>query len=500
MQDTILRMEHIVKEFSGVRVLKDVHFDLKAGEVHALIGENGAGKSTLIKILGGVYFPEGGEIYIGDKKMRFTSAQDALHAGVGIIYQEFNLVPTLSIAENIFLGKELTRKGVKLDRKDMVKQANELMATLGFANVDCNEQVSRLSVAQQQMVEIAKALFNDSKILVMDEPTAVLTEYDSKKLFEMIATLKEKGVGIIYVSHRLEEVLSLSDRITVLRDGELIDVLDNTEKNVTKDQLVSLMVGRKLEQYYPSREARESDEIVMDVQGLTKEGLYRNVSFQLHKGEILGITGLVGAKRTEVVKSIFGAIHADSGKVMVGGEEVTFSKPSDAMKHGIAFVPEDRKKEGLFLDASVANNMYTANYDKVTSHGIFRKKLKEAFLKEYFGKLNIRPADPDKISRDLSGGNQQKVIIAKWMAIHPKIMILDEPTRGIDIGAKAEIYKLMDQLAQNGCSIIMVSSEMNEVIGMCDRVIVMSEGRVTAEFTHKEITQEKIMTAASGNK
>ena len=391
----------------------------------------------------------------------------------------------------------MKKPGKRLNRSEMIRQAQELMETLGFENMDCSKNVQTLSVAQQQMVEIGKAIFNDSKILVMDEPTAVLTDKESKYFFDMVKKLKEKGVGIIYVSHRLEEVLELSDRITVLRDGECITELDNSKKTVTKEKLVNLMVGRTLEQYYPNRESCTSEEIVLSVEELTRKDSYRKISFQVKKGEILGITGLVGAGRTEVVKSIIGAMKYDSGEVKLNGKPVHFLSPHDAIQEHIAFIPENRKEEGLFLDTSIANNMFMANYNRISRKGILRKKLKKNFLNTFFSKLDIRPNDPEKPARDFSGGNQQKAILAKWMAIEPTIMILDEPTRGIDIGAKAEIYKLMDNLSKKGCSIIMVSSEMTEIIGMCDRVIVMAEGRVTAELDRTEFSQERIMAASS---
>ena len=497
-QNVLLSMSHITKIFTGNRVLQDVSFTLEAGTIHALIGENGAGKSTLMKILGGVYFQEEGEICIEGCRQQFTKAKDALTAGVGIIYQEFNLVPTLSIAENIYLGKELhTSRGV-LNRKQMVKAANEFMEQLGFEMVDCSRSVSALSVAQQQMVEIAKALFNRSRILVLDEPTAVLTEKESWKLFTMIHRLKEQGVGIIYISHRLEEVLELSDKITVLRDGKYIETLDNGRHQVEKEELVRLMVGRSLEQYYPDKSYTPEEKEILRVSGLTKKGMYRNISFGLRKGEILGITGLVGAGRTEVVKTIFGAICQDEGTIWMDGKEIRLSSPVDAMKKGIAFIPENRKEEGLLLDRSIGDNMILANEKKVSRQGIFRRKLKHTFLDNYFGQLDIRPAEPDKTARNFSGGNQQKAIIAKWIATNPEVLIVDEPTRGIDIGAKAEIYRLMDMLAGKGLSIIMVSSEMPEIIGMCDRVLVMCEGELKKEFTREELTQEKIMRASSG--
>lgn len=497
-KQALLRMSHISKKFSGNYVLFDVSFTLEAGTIHSLIGENGAGKSTLMKVLGGVYLQEEGEIYIDGVKQQFSNAKDALKAGIGIIYQEFNLVSTLSIAENIYLGKELcTGKGV-LDRKQMIKTANEFMEQLGFDMVDCGMSVSSLSVAQQQMVEIAKALFNHSKILVLDEPTAVLTDKESRKLFDMMRRLKDQGVGIIYISHRLEEVLELSDEITVFRDGKYIDTLDNRQKNVEKEELVRLMVGRSLEQYYPDKTYHCGKREVLKVSGLTRKGMYSDISFALHEREILGITGLVGAGRTEVVKTIFGKIIPDAGTIWLDGEEVSLKSPVDAIGKGIAFIPENRKEEGLLLDSSIADNMILANEKRVSDRGIFKKKKKKAFISKYFSQLDIRPARPEKLARNFSGGNQQKGIVAKWIATNPKVLIVDEPTRGIDIGAKAEIYRLMDSLVQQGISIIMVSSEMPEIIGMCDRVLVMCEGSLQAEFMRDELTQEKIMRASSG--
>ena len=491
----LLRMEGISKQFAGVMALKNVHFDLRAGEVHALMGENGAGKSTLIKVLSGVYRPTAGEIYINGQKAALANAGDALKAGVGTIYQEFNLVPSLSIAENIFLGKEL-KKGGCLDRQRMIERANELMKQMGFEKTNSAQRVSTLSVAQQQMVEILKSLFNDSGILVLDEPTAVLTDRESERLFEMIRTLRERGVGIIYISHRLEEVLSLADRITVLRDGEYVGTLDNSQGTVTKEQLVSMMVGRTLSAYYPKR-ASMLGETVLKVCKLCKKGVYQDISFELHKGEILGITGLVGAGRTEVVKSLFGALSYDSGELFLDGESIEVRTPRQAMDRGIAFIPENRKEEGLVLDASIQDNMMMASESQVCTHGVMNRKKIHQFVRHSFESLDIRPAEPLKIARNFSGGNQQKAIIAKWIAINPKILILDEPTRGIDINAKAEIYKLMNRLVEEGMSIVMVSSEMPEIIGMCDRVLVMAEGRITGEFERKDFSQERIMAAAS---
>lgn len=497
--NSLLKMNNINKEFSGVRALNDVSFDLSPGEIHGLVGENGAGKSTLIKVLGGVYMPDTGEVFINGEKMNYANAKDSLKKGVGVIYQEFNLVPTLSIAENIYLGKELKKHGFQMDMKSMIKSSNEYMEKIGFESLNCGQYVSTLSVAQQQMVEIVKALFNESKILVMDEPTAVLTEKESQKLFKIIKKLKSEGVGIIYISHRLEEVLELADRITVLRDGKFISALDNKDKKVSKKQLVNLMVGRDLDQYFPERGHCIKDEVVCEVKSLTKKGAYSDISFYVKRGEILGITGLVGAGRTEAVKSIFGALQYDSGEVYLEGKQVNISDPYDAILKGIAFISENRKEEGLLLDRSIADNMILANFEKVSKKGMIRNKLKRKFVDQYFSQLDIRPNEPFKLARNFSGGNQQKGIIAKWIATSPRILIVDEPTRGIDIGAKAEIYKLLNKLVEQGLSVIMVSSEMPEVIGMCDRIMVMWEGKITGEFSRSDgYTQESIMAASSG--
>jgi len=496
-QQILLQMEHITKQFAGVKALDNVCFNLRAGQIHALIGENGAGKSTLIKVLGGVYKQNAGMICINGEKVSFTDPKDSLRAGIGIIYQEFNLVPSLSIAENIYLGKELTSHCCWLDRKTMVERSNEFMFQMGFEDLDCVRRVEHLSVAQQQMVEISKALFNKSRILVMDEPTAVLTDKESQRLFQIIRGLKEKGVGIIYISHRLEEMLELADQITVLRDGICVGTLDNTTKTIPKETLVNMMVGRNLDAYYPQRDSAIG-EVSLEVKDLCKDGVYRNISFQLKRGEILGIAGLVGAGRTEVVKTLFGVMGYEQGEILLDGKPVRITSPMGAMQKGIAFIPENRKAEGLFLDAGIDFNMVMANYDKIRKGPFVIKKLWNTFVKSAFNKLDIRPAEPKKVARYFSGGNQQKAIIAKWIAIQPKILILDEPTRGIDINAKAEIYKLMNQLVAQGMSIILVSSEMPEIIGMCDRVLVMAEGKIQAELLKYECTQEKIMAASSG--
>ena len=363
--------------------------------------------------------------------------------------------------------------------------------------MDSTCRVGSLSVAQQQMVEIIKSLFNDSRILVLDEPTAVLTDKESACLFRVIRTLREKNVGIIYISHRLEEVLDMADRVTVFRDGERIETLDNAAHGITKERLVSLMVGRKLSAYYPPRETRIGEPL-LTVEGFTQKKKFSDISFTLHRGEILGITGLVGAGMTDVVKALFGAAGHDEGKLWLCNRPLRVRNPREAMKNGIAFIPENRKEEGLFLDASMAENMMMANYPLVSARGVMRKKRVRRFLDQHFTQLDIRPNDPWKIARNFSGGNQQKAIVAKWIAIRPQILILAEPTRGIDINAKAEIYRLMNKLVENGMAILMVSSEMQEIIGMCDRVLVMAEGKISGELNRADFSQDRIMAASSG--
>jgi ribose transport system ATP-binding protein len=500
MEKRLLQMRGISKRFAVVQALDHVDFDLKEGEIHALTGENGAGKSTLMKILGGVYAPDEGDVFLGGERRELRSAKESIDAGIGVIYQEYNLVPTLSVAENIFLGQELTKGKYRLDREAMFDKADAFIKEVGF-EIDSRLLVRSLSVAQEQMVEILKALFHKTKILVMDEPTSVLTQRESEKLFGIMLRLKKAGVGIVYISHRLEEILRLSDRITILRDGKLVATLDNSTRQVAEERLVSLMVGRRLENYYPMRSGVVDAPVVLEVKDLSNDANYRDVSFSVHRGEIVGITGLVGAGRTEVVKSIFGAMAYTKGSVYLDGTLQRKFSPREAIAKGIAFLPENRKEEGLFLDGSIGDNVLMANYEKVSRVGIIENKRREAFVREHFSTLNVRPNDPEVKARDLSGGNQQKAIIAKWLAIVPKIIILDEPTRGVDIGAKVEIYHIMDELAARGCAILMVSSEMPEVMGMSDAIIVLCEGQVTGRFKRIDgFSQEAIMAASSGLK
>ena len=497
--ELVLEMKKITKTFPGVKALDAVSFDLLKGEVHALVGENGAGKSTLMKVLGSLYKPDIGEIFLDGKHTIMSSPSDSLREGISIIYQEFNLAPTLSIGENIFLGKELIKGHARvLDRAAMSERALEVLKTLGQTGLDGNTLVGSLSVAKQQIVEIGKALYNDVKILVMDEPTSVLTIKETNALFRLILDLKTKGISVIYISHRIEEVQEISDRITVLRDGKYITTINNRERNVSKDEIVRLMVGRELTDYFPRRTMKPTDDVVLEVRGLTKKGQFENISFTLRRGEVLGFSGLIGAGRTELMKALFGAVECTAGEVLINKKKIVSRSPFEAIKHGISLVPEDRKQEGLVLLLTMSENICLPNYEQISIGGCVLTKKKKNFVERFLKSLNIRPLLPDRMIKDFSGGNQQKAVISKWLAKNPSILILDEPTRGIDVGAKEEIYQLMNRLTEQGVSIIMVSSEMLEVIGMCDRVIVMCEGKITGEFNKDIVDQEKIMMAAAG--
>ena len=490
-------MKHITKRFPGIVALNDVSFDVRAGEIHALIGENGAGKSTLMKVLGGVHPQDEGTIEIKGQKAEIHNARDAIGYGISVIYQELNLVPTLSISENIFLGRELSRNGM-IDRKQMHREAAEIVAELGFESMDCETKVQDLSVAQQQIVEIAKALHNKSHILVMDEPTAVLTENESEILFSVIKQLREQGAAIIYISHRLEEVIRLSDRITVLRDGQFVTELDNSNHDVKKEALVTYMIGRELQDYYPERRPYTKGEPILSVKNLSKTRMFKNIDFTLYKGEILGFFGLVGAGRTELMNAIYGSYGVDSGEILLDGKKVSFSTPADAVKAGIALVPESRKEDGLVLIMDGTNNIGLPNADLISRHGHIRKKQQIGLAEEFFNKLDIRPNLPEREAMNFSGGNQQKIVVAKWLAAKPKIIILDEPTRGIDISAKKEIYQIIRDMVMNDISVIIVSSDMSEILSICDRIFVMHEGALMAEYDYRDATQENLMAGASG--
>jgi ribose transport system ATP-binding protein len=497
----LLHMDHIHKSFPGVKALDDVSFDLRCGEVHALVGENGAGKSTLIKILGGVYIQDQGRISISGGEVAIREPSDALRNGISIIFQEFSLVPVASVAENIFLGIEPRkgRLGIYIDRKKMFEEAQKLLNDIGKSNIPGDMPVERLTIAQQQIVEIIKALNRRSRILVMDEPTAVLTQEETETLFEIVTRLKNNGTSIVYISHRLDEIFRICDRATVLRDGRRIDTVAIREGQVSKDDLIRMMVGRDLGNLFciPARDL--GSEICLRIEHLTRKGEFSDVNFTLKKGEILGFSGLVGAGRTEVMKSLFGLNKPDNGTIEFYGKKAVITSPQDAIDLKFGFVPEDRKREGLVLMHSMKTNVTQVTMRKYSRMGFLNDTRQVHATKEYIKKLNIKPPLPERDMKDFSGGNQQKAVIAKWLDNTPELLILDEPTRGVDVGAKQEIYAIIKELADSGVSIIVVSSEMEEILGLCDRVIVMHEGQIQGEFSRGEATQEKLLYAASGN-
>lgn len=496
MSETFLQMKHITKRFPGVLALNDVQFSLRRGEVHALLGENGAGKSTLMKILSGVYQPDEGEIIFEDKPVSFSDPLSAQNVGITIIHQEFNLFPELTVEENIFIGREFCKKNRwRLDEKQQRQATIEILQKLNLA-IKPDTLVADLTVAQQQMVEIAKAISVNARILIMDEPTAALTETEIESLFRVTRLLKEQGTGIVYISHRLEELALIADRATVMRDGQYISTVDY--ECVKISDLIAMMVGRDLGNIYPRREALQQRIPVLEVNGLTRKGVLNDINFTLYRGEILGFAGLMGAGRTELARAIFGADSIDSGTLKLNGKETVIKDISDAIQQGISYLTEDRKKEGLALNLSVERNIMLGNYPEYSDRfGNVDSRRCQQTSEEQVKALRIKTPNLEQAALNLSGGNQQKIIIARWVCKDTDILIFDEPTRGIDVGAKLEIYELMNRLVAKGKSIIMISSELPEVLGMCDRILVMRSGRITGELSANEATQEKIMQYAT---
>lgn len=496
MEDVLLQMNNIVKEFNGIRVLKEVSFTLKKGTVHALMGENGAGKSTLMKILNGTYMKDSGEIYLKGEPVEIKNSNTAKRFGIAMIHQELSPFQDLSVAANMFMGREFLKKGTTvINEQRMYTECVKILESMEI-QISPKALMRDLSVAQMQLVEIAKAVSTDADIIIMDEPTSAITEEEVDKLFKVIEDLRQEGKGIIYISHKMDEIYKIADEITVMRDG--VYVGSDTTQNLTYDQLISMMVGRSLEQQFYKTEHKPGG-ILLEIHELSLEGKFKNISFHIRSGEILGIAGLMGAGRTEIVETIFGLRKKDSGDVFIEGKKAEIKKPKDAIDLGIAFVSEDRKSVGLNLIGSIKENITLANLKKYCSfQTVIRMGEERTVSEEYIEKLRIKTESQNKLTGELSGGNQQKVVIARWLSTSPKIMILDEPTRGIDVGAKAEIYKLMDDFAAEGNCVIMVSSEMPEILGMSDRVIVVHEGTLTGTFNAKEATQEKILAAASG--
>jgi ABC-type sugar transport system ATPase subunit len=498
-QTEILRMEHISKAFPGVQALDDVDFSVAAGEVVALVGENGAGKSTLMKILCGAYHKDAGRIFLRGQEVEIHSPYHAQQQGIAIIYQEFNLTPNQSAAANIFISREPRQQGLGrffnfVDRRRMEQQAQKYLDRVG-AHVSAQTLIRDLSVAQQQMVEVAKALAVDAQIIIMDEPTSALGEDEVEALFKIIASLKEQGIAIIFITHRLEEVLRIADRVVVLRDGRRVGGMPISE--ATSEKIIHLMVGRELTDMFHKEEATIGKPL-LEVQGLTRRGVVEDVNFTLRRGEILGFAGLVGAGRTETARLLFGVDHKDAGEILMDGTRMPINSPVDAVRAGLGFVPEDRGNQGLVLMLPVQENIVLPTLDEHAQVGWVDRRSVRSTAQDYVDRLNIRTPHLQQKARFLSGGNQQKVVLAKWLASNPKVLILDEPTRGIDVGAKAEVYALINQLAQAGIGIIMISSELPEILGMSDRILVMTEGRVAAILDADEADQEKIMAYASG--
>ncbi len=498
-QEITLRMEGISKAFPGVQALDNVDFEAAAGEVVALVGENGAGKSTLMKILCGAYRKDAGRIFLRGQETEIENPYHAQQMGIAIIYQEFNLTPNQSAAANIFIAREPRQRGLGrflnfVDRRRIEREAQEHLNRVG-ARVPATALIRDLSVAQQQMVEVAKALAVDARIIIMDEPTSALGEEEVETLFEIIGTLKEQDIATVFITHRLEEVFRIADRVVVLRDGQRVGSMPIGE--ATSDKVIHLMVGRELTEMFHKEEA-EIGEPLMEVRGLTRRGVVEDVSFSLRRGEILGFAGLVGAGRTETARLLFGVDRKDAGEIWVDGQQVRINSPVDAVAAGLGFVPEDRGLQGLVLKLPVLENVVLPTLNNHSRAGWMDQRGLRNTAQTYVDKLNIRTPHLRQKAMFLSGGNQQKVVLAKWLALQPKVLIMDEPTRGIDVGAKAEVHALMSQLAQAGMGIIMISSELPEILGMSDRVLVMHEGRAAAILDRAEATQEKIMAYASG--
>lgn len=494
-------MKGINKSFAGNPVLKNAQFELADGEIHALVGENGAGKSTLMKILTGVYTRDGGEVLVDGRPVNFTHPKEAEAAGIVFIYQEINAMPDLSVTENMFIGREIRKRFGVIDKVKMEQQAEEVLQRLGV-RIRVKKPMGELSIGQQQMIEVAKALMVDAKVIIMDEPTAAMTLEETRTLFRILGDLKKKGVSVIYISHRMEEIFEICDRVTVLRDGQFIGTrrIGETDMN----SLIRMMIGREIGERFPARNCTVGD-TVLEVEDFTRAGAFSGVSFSIRAGEVLGVSGLMGAGRTEIMQAIFGYLPHDSGKIRVLGKEVDIRSPRQAKKLGIGFITEDRKTEGLMLENSIQKNVGLPNLSQISRHGVLDSKKDDEMVRDAIHDLSIRCSGPAEACENLSGGNQQKVVFAKWIFIDPKILILDEPTRGVDVGAKKEIYSIINRLAEKGVAVIMVSSELPEILGMSDRVMVVHEGEVAGILDNlngggQKATQENVMILATGGK
>lgn len=489
-----ITMENIHKAFGTNQVLTGVDFDLLDGEVHALMGENGAGKSTMMNVLTGLHARDNGKITIDGEEIYFKNPKEAEQNGVTFIHQELNIWPDMTVLENLFIGKERKNSFGFLKTAEMKALAKKQFDRLAVS-IPLDKEAGSCSVGEQQMIEIAKALMTEAKVIIMDEPTAALTEREINKLFDVITSLKKEGVSIVYISHRMEEIFSICDRITVMRDGKTVDTKAIPETNF--DEVVKKMVGRELTDRFPNREP-QLGETVLQVKGLTKSGQFEDINFSVRAGEIVGVSGLMGAGRTEIMRAIFGLDGMDGGEIWLEGKKVSIKTPEQAVKLGIGFITEDRKDEGLILDFSIRDNIVLPTLASFAPKGIIQEKNETDFVNMLIKRLTVKTESKDIAVGKLSGGNQQKVVIAKWVGIGPKLLILDEPTRGVDVGAKREIYQLMNELTERGVAIIMVSSELPEILGMSDRILVIHEGKINGELLKENATQEKIMTLATG--
>jgi inositol transport system ATP-binding protein len=488
----ILELDGVTKEFPGVKALDNIQLKVRKGSVHALMGENGAGKSTLMKIIFGIYTPDKGVIRFKGNPVKLHGSKDAIRLGISMIHQELSPVPHMTVAENMFLGRESTLGLGWVNRKKMDREAEQLLRGLNM-NIDPKAKMIDLSIANMQMVEIATAVSHNADLIIMDEPTSAITDKEVEQLFTIIDSLKKKGVTVIYISHKMDEIFKISDDITVFRDGQYIDT--KAAADLAQDTLIQMMVGREIKQVF-HKEPADIGETALSVRNLTRNGKFRDISFEVRKGEILGIAGLMGSGRTEIIESIFGIHPADSGEIYINGQKVTIKSPQEAIRHKIGLLTEDRKITGAFLPLSVKDNMIISSIDDFTVKGYLKGKLANDMCKVFVERLNVKTPSLNQLMMNLSGGNQQKVLLGRWLMNNPDILILDEPTRGIDVGAKAEIHKLMSRLAQTGKAIIMISSELPEVLGMSDRILVMHEGVPKGELVREKASQERIMELA----
>lgn len=495
-QNVLLRLKNISKTFPGVKALDDVSFDLKEGEVHALVGENGAGKSTLMNILAGIYKPQSGEIELNGKTVNIKSAMHANKLGISTVFQELSIIRSLTVAENIYFARQPVNILGMVDIKRLNEDARQLLVLFDM-DIDPNILVKRLSVAEQQIIEILKALSYNPKILILDEPTSSLTIHETEKLFKVIEKLKRDGVGIIYISHHLEEIFKIADRVTVLRDGK--HIITTKASDVSQTEVVKYMVGREVSDFFCKTElSYHENEPTVKIRNLSLKGKFKDVSLDIYKGEILGIAGLVGAGRSEVARTLFGEYIADSGEVIYEGKKVKFRRPKSAIENGLVYLSEDRKNEGLFLLMQIKENISAPNLRKLAPAGFIKEEMINALANDYVKRMRVVTPSISRKVKNLSGGNQQKVLISMWLATNPRVLIVDEPTKGVDVGAKSEIYCILRELADSGVAVVVISSDLPEILGISDRIIVMREGNVSGMFIAKEATEHNIMLAAAG--